>query len=279
MLNLKKVNIKNFYKLKNFVLSKTDASVHSPYHCNILKCILMRRCYYIEKNGKPIGLILVDINLKEIYFLPGDTSKIPFYSLLCILKKKLPYKKFKLIIRYQNINLELYEKYFNFDLLSDLKSMSMDLICTLKIDETKINKLKFRNMIIDSEEHIRVQLQNQIFEDKKGRRDLTLEEVLTEEKSPRFLSNLCFIFEENEPCGYGQIIFSDSKYNLVNFGISPQYRNRGYANLFLRSIVNECYSYGIKKLFLNVDNNNPKAMELYKSIGFKELYNDAQILI
>ena len=60
-------------------------------------------------------------------------------------------------------------------------------------------------------------------------------------------------------------------YTIVNFGIVDKYRGKGLSKIFLKKIIDEAKKYGIDELYIRVDSNNIKAINLYKSIGFKEI--------
>ena len=95
-------------------------------------------------------------------------------------------------------------------------------------------------------------LQNVIFGNIEGRRDLTIQEVLFEEKKQGFLADMCYILEINKiPSGYGQIVALEKGYSLVNFGITSQFRGFGYGYYFLSYILEECRLSGIKDLYLS----------------------------
>jgi ribosomal protein S18 acetylase RimI-like enzyme len=131
-----------------------------------------------------------------------------------------------------------------------------------------------RRMVINKEEPVRVKLQNNIFGNAQGRRELTLLEVYSEERKSSFLKEMCFILDvHGEPGGYGQILISDDEYYLVNFGVINEYRSKGYGLYFLSKIIENCSLSGINHLNLCVDNDNTPAINLYKKLGFKELYS------
>ena len=64
---------------------------------------------------------------------------------------------------------------------------------------------------------------------------------------------------------------------IASFFILPRFQRKGGGKLLLKKIVDFCYKNKIKKLFLNVDKNNKKAITFYNKMGFritKEITNE-----
>jgi ribosomal protein S18 acetylase RimI-like enzyme len=197
-----------------------------------------------------------------------------------ILYKNFQVQNYILKINYNKINLPEYKKYFNLNIINDFKVMTISLVKGYNNTSLYGQNLIVRGINLGNEEATRVYLQNLIFGNKPGREDITLKEILNEEKSQRFIKELCFILEkESSPIGYGQIIYYERKYYLVNFGIIPTERNHGFGSFFLNRILQACSEYGLEELSLTVDNSNLSAIRLYRSLGFKYLNNQASLYI
>lgn len=118
----------------------------------------------------------------------------------------------------------------------------------------------------------RVDLQNLIF-DNKYRVPLSVTDVLLEISKKSYIPELSyFMVQENRYIGYGQINKQDDAYFLVNFGIAPDYRGKGYSKAFLQAILCKAKDYGITEVYLDVNQDNTRAIGLYASSGFKEEY-------
>jgi len=64
--------------------------------------------------------------------------------------------------------------------------------------------------------------------------------------------------------------FNDYEGEIIEIAVLPNYRNNGYAQLLINNFVK--FLSGKEFLYLEVRENNIKAIELYKKIGFEQ-YN------
>lgn len=251
-----------------------EFSYFSDFKGGLFKYIISSQCYYFNKNDSIIGLFLVNTKIKETYYAPVDKNGISLFRLIYTLNTNFNLNGYTLSINHKKLNPQLYKKYFSANIIENYKFMRLN---TNEINYDLLKKdenLVFRKMVINKEEPIRVMLQNKIFSNSAGRRELTLLEVYNEEGRSSFLKDMCFILEAAEkPAGYGQILITEGEYYLVNFGIINEYRNKGYGRYFLERIAQASKLNGIEQLNLCVDNNNIPAVKLYKELGFRELYN------
>lgn len=278
--------LKNIVLIKKTIRNKEKKKHHfySDFAESVLRFILSKQCYLIYKKNKFVGIIFIDHVLKKFYFIPAKDKNISFTKLLFLLKSNFNLPEYSLNLLYKGIEPEKTCRYFNAKIINNIKLMyiSTNKLKKVVIDkDTKIfDKLDFRNLKINEEEQIRVDLQNEIFSDVEGRRELTIKEVFAEEKEETFLCDKCFILElEKKPIGYAQIIKLNGAYYLVNFGIKINYRKNGYGTFFLHKILEDCSKSGIHDLFLTVENSNTKAIKLYRKMGFIELNNFLSIKI
>lgn len=157
-------------------------------------------------------------------------------------------------------------KYLNEDILTVMKDQVYE-------KTNQKNKIKFsvRKLEAGKDEVLRCHLQNDIFA-QVNRRPLNLDDIFADTAQDYYLDNLCFFgMVNNEYIGYGQIIFNRNMYTIVNFGIISKYRGLGLSKLLLNEIIMEAKNYGINDLYIRVDYDNIKAINLYKGIGFKDL--------
>jgi GNAT superfamily N-acetyltransferase len=268
---IKKGIAENDYKHINF---------YSEYKENLFYYIVSGKCFLI-KNGSDIQSIIIIKNLnRQIIYIPAKNKGITFFKLLFYLTKYMHVEGYTLEVKYRSLNISKYKKYYDLSVIENIKIMKgcTDIFPANDLLEKK--SVNFRIMELSKDENIRVELQNKIFYDVKGRRELKIEEVKKEETKPGFISNMCYFIEaDNHPAGYGQILFLDDDYYLVNFGIIPEYRQRGLGYYFLNQILYSCYENGLDSIYLSVDNNNQSAVNLYEKAGFKEVYNKLTIKI
>lgn len=281
MLNIYNAQIKDLINIKR-ILNETDkkADYFSEFKESIIKYILRKRSYIVSENNSIRCIIFINNN-NEVYVIPNDSS-FSFFKLLFVLKTRFKNIELKIKIKYKKLNVNLYKKYYKLKVKDNYLCMILDTskIKYLNNDICNKDELLFRKMEIDKDEDIRVKLQNKIFSNVKGRKDLTLNEVFYEENSNKFLKDFCYFLEySGTPVGYGQIIKIQEEFYLVNFGITPEFQGRGFGIYFLNKIIESCRKSGIKKLYLTVDSNNQKAINLYKKYGFEFIYGNANLIL
>ncbi|MDF2673295.1 MAG: family N-acetyltransferase [Clostridiales bacterium] len=242
------------------------------------KYIILGQCYYLIKNDSVVGLLLLNRKSRTAAYLPIIGDGISLFRLIYTLANNLNLKGYTLSIKHKKLNPKLYMKYLPVDVSENYKHMYLNTKNSINRSFNIAENINVRNMVINKEESIRVMLQNNIFGNVAGRRQLTILEVYNEESSPTFLKDMCFILDiEGKPGGYGQILIVDDEYYLVNFGVTTENRNKGFGGYFLSQIINGCNLIGIEHLNLNVDNDNIPAVNLYKKLGFTELHNKFKI--
>ncbi|MGG7059772.1 GNAT family N-acetyltransferase [Clostridium tertium] len=160
--------------------------------------------------------------------------------------------------------------YFNNDIiLNEFNNKKNTFKYKFNINENIIFSLKKLN--VGKDEKLRCDIQNDIFS-QLNRKPLTVDDIYADMTQDYFLKDLSFFgMINNEYIGYGQIIFNRNMYTIVNFGIVTKYRGLGLSKILLSEIINKARGYGIKELYIRVDPDNTKAINLYKRIGFKEV--------
>lgn len=278
MLKVYNAQIKDILIIKNILNTSFDnANFFSEFNESILKYILRKNCFLVYDNLK-LQCILFFKNNEEVFVIPAYDS-FSFFKFLYVLKKFFNIKEYRLNIKYKKLNINFYKKYFNLKIKEDYLCLFLDII-NKRDEKITDDDLHVRKMKIGLEEEIRVKLQNDIFSNIKGRKELTINEVIYEERSSKFLKDMCFILEyKGIPAGYGQIIRNQNDLYLVNFGIIKEYQGRGFGYFFLDKIISFCKDEGIDKLYLTVDKNNKKAVNLYLKYGFKLLNGNASLIL
>ncbi|QLY78427.1 GNAT family N-acetyltransferase [Clostridium intestinale] len=75
--------------------------------------------------------------------------------------------------------------------------------------------------------------------------------------------------KDNEVIGKVRLELTD-KGGIYGLGVLPKHRRKGYAREMLKFAVNTLIEDGAKEVMLQVDSENPNALNLYKSCGFVE---------
>lgn len=282
MLTLKQANMLDLLKINrlnaDFLEKRSELNYYSEFNGGFISSLIKGSVYIIENNTIDCGILIVEKGLKELFFIQ-KCSTVSIFKLLHLLQRNFDLIGFSFKIIYKKINLEELKKYFKITLTENMMYMHFDLTTTFpEQDLDPSNTLLFRPLKMYQEENIRLELQNNIFNNVSGRSMLTIEEVIEEYSNPKFLRNFCFLLEYyRTPIGYGQILKFDSQYMLVNFGIASEHRNKGYGYYFLNNIFRECKRSGMNELYLSVDKYNSPAVALYKRAGFHEIYNKITI--
>lgn len=129
----------------------------------------------------------------------------------------------------------------------------------------------FRHFIEGEDEELRCKIQNSVFYD-KNRIPLCTSDITDEEDEYYYINNFGVFICKNDgqAMGYGQVIYSNGEYTIVNLGILKSYRQRGYGELLLKYLIELCHNNSIKYVYIKVERKNVNALSLYKKIGFKE---------
>lgn len=129
----------------------------------------------------------------------------------------------------------------------------------------------FRHFVEGEDEELRCKIQNSVFYD-KSRIPLCPSDISDEEDEDYYINNFgVFICKsDGQAIGYGQVIYSNGEYTIVNLGILKSYRQRGYGEILLKYLIELCYDNSIKYVYIKVERENINALSLYKKLGFKE---------
>lgn len=79
------------------------------------------------------------------------------------------------------------------------------------------------------------------------------------------------ICRDEEPIGFALLRVIAGEGELITFCILPKWCNNGYATTFLEWITDTMQLRSIKRLFLEVRENNEAAIKLYKKGSFKTI--------
>jgi len=74
----------------------------------------------------------------------------------------------------------------------------------------------------------------------------------------------------DKPIAYGHIDYSkDENKNWLGICILDKYQGKGYGKAIMTELINLSNIVNVNELYLSVDKDNIKAIELYKKFGFK----------
>ncbi len=91
--------------------------------------------------------------------------------------------------------------------------------------------------------------------------------ILSEFDKP--ISRRFGLLENDLLIGYSFSYVVEDELHLLNLGIDPIYRGRGYGTCLLENIIKESFKEGCTQCLLEVRRSNLVAQNLYHSLGFK----------
>lgn len=278
---LEKINKKNFKYLEALNLRSKDInSLNEDILIEInrdrflKKLKVLKKVRIISYKGMYVGFIWFEkskyeyniYNIKSIY-AEGDNLVGVYNKLLSIIPES--YNS----IYYSSIDNCIYNS-----VLESLKFKRLLGTCEMKMDLWKVDKInnivenvEFKFFKRNSDEDLRCRLQNLIFHN-SNRIPLTVEDIkydLTQKYSIK--NGGIFLYLRDEPIGYGQIIYDKKRYYIVNFGIIPSHRGKGFGKILLHKLCSFTKNFNTKELYLKVDANNKVAIDLYKDFGFETI--------
>lgn len=277
MVQYEKLTNKNFSQLEILVneflsLNKYKINFIKYYLKSNLfkKSLLKNNLILILLDNEYIGYIWFDYNDIDTILINAAYIKDQYVNIIKF--NDIPKFNGKILI-YQT-----YEDSLTTKLLSSNLFMRSKITKLLEYNiKTKLNincDVKFRKFTKNKDEFLRCEIQNSIFND-DSRTPLKPKDIRYEEKQLYYNENFCiFILNSNNTeIGYGQIIFNNNIYTIVNFGIVNNYRNKGYGECLLNYLINLAHDNNISKIFIRVEEDNFKAINLYFKTGFKIVGN------
>ena len=216
-----------------------------------------------------IRSIIPLIDIEELKVIPLDDVMEVFRDSL---PQHLDIHQFEYVVIRNKTNDQLL-KLLDFEMRRGIKRMYLDMTDLVEPGNAVTLK-KFRIEDIKA----RVDIQNRIF-DNKYRLPINSADILIEISKKSYIPELSYFYlYENKYIGYGQINKNENLFFLVNFGIIPDFRGKKLSRDFLLNLLEKGKSYGIKELYLDVNEQNTKAVGLYNSVGFRDEYNNCSWL-
>lgn len=80
------------------------------------------------------------------------------------------------------------------------------------------------------------------------------------------------VLQENKVLAYICVDFVFDEAEIHMIAVKTQLQNRGIGSLLLKEILNSLKRKNVKKVFLEVNENNKIAICFYKKFGFKEVF-------
>ena len=297
-MKLKDASEKDIKIFKEELLSNYDAfnalnkNIYKDYVglSNIYKNLEIKNIKIFWDKEIPIFMIWFDhriygtfINSLVPLFKLKDYKNINYNKLISSIENNITYKKDRNLYEYiteDNILNNFVLQNLSFKKVDAIVEMNMNIEGLKSVspkEKTKRKKLNFtktKEGILENHNikslSKRVQIQNKIF-DAKDRFPLSKSDVFLDMKSKNYIEELSFFYKQNnKKIGYCQIGLYNKGYCLINFGIVPKYREKGYGLDFLNKVLLKAKEYGIKDLNLTVNKSNEKAINLYSKFGFEK---------
>ncbi len=237
----------------------------------------------ITYQSKPVMMIWSEtrsFNVKIRSIIPlvdiEELKEIPLSGVMEVFRDSLPQHldihQFEYVVIRNEMNDQLL-KFLDFEMRRGIKRMHLDMTDLVEPEKTvTLKKFKIEDI------KARVDIQNRIF-DNKYRLPINSADILIEISKRSYIPELSFFYlYENQYIGYGQINKNENQFFLVNFGVIPEFRGRKLSKDFLLNLLEKGKIYGIKELYLDVNEQNIKAVGLYNSVGFTDRHNNCSWL-
>lgn len=235
------------------------------------KLFLRKNITILEYNKNLCGYIWTSIDSKNLYNIRALSVNLPNKSvdyIRLLLKTLKPGFTANFLCENNGINMELLKE-VGFNKKVGTIEMSVDL--KKEIKSTTMENIKFEMFKKGFDEKIRCDIQNEVFKD-KNRIPISTRDIYFDEKQNYYFSpGAIFIKKDNNYIGYGQVIIEGNTPIIVNVGILPDYRGKGYGKLLINYLLKIINDYNYNTATINVDSNNVNAFNLYKNCGFNIL--------
>jgi ribosomal protein S18 acetylase RimI-like enzyme len=141
---------------------------------------------------------------------------------------------------------------------------SVQILDLLDIDEPKINNINIYTEINEEWINCYYKLKSINIDDK-----IIFKKILENITNEIYFVSL-LLNEKVIACGFG--VLEDEYIGLFDIIVDINYRKYGYGEQLIKNIIKIAKGKGVKKAYLQVMLKNIPALNLYKKIGFKELY-------
>lgn len=243
---------------------------------------IRRRVRLLLKDDVVLGYVWIepfdkDINKIKSLYVEGDYNDASICEAYEFLLDTLPKKKCYIYNCLQN---KINEKLLKY-LLFSVKDSTISLIKSIdsydenfKLDSINSEGIYTRTFMRDKDEELRCRIQNDIFKSNK-RIPLSVDDIYFDEAQDYYMNDCALFLYYNDQCiGYGQLMLDHNIPLIVNFGIIEEYRGKGFSKVLLSKLLNKASMLDYKECLIRVSSNNDKALNLYKSFGFK-VYEEA----
>ncbi|MBP1744605.1 MAG: acetyltransferase [Firmicutes bacterium] len=183
------------------------------------------------------------------------------------------------IPRCRNIQYRCVDNGYNFSILKRLGFVKNEGEIEMRLGLEEVEKLLgeqrsygeglvFKTFEKGKDEGLRCCIQNDIFND-SSRVPLTLNDIFFDVSREYYLEGgSAFLYKDGECIGYGQIVIDSDMPFIVNIGLIPGYRGKGYGRLLLIHFLEIVRDRGFDQVRLNVRSGNEDALRLYRKLGF-----------
>lgn len=272
VVSLNKTNLSNLKKLnsKRADFNSLNLDFFDAYdEANILRKMFYRKYVRIlKKEDITIGYIWEKPLFKGLYKIQSiylDKDYITKENIL-----RLIGNKHKDYILYYKGEVSILNTLNDIGFRFRNKTLLLSIDLKNKFNESR-EGISYRRVFLGKDEDLRCEIQNKIFNN-KNRIPLTIDDIYYDELQKYYYNEgALFIQLNNRVIGYGQIIIDNKKPYIVNFGILDEYKGKGFGRIFLQHLLNLIIDEGFSFCLIKVDKENIKAVNLYKSTGFKEI--------
>lgn len=271
--NIKELKIYREYNKQFNILNEDFFNIYDK--SNYFKKFFLRKNAKILKyNNYIAGFIWVNsfkgikCTINQFYTLPNLNLESITSNVWNIFKKSSS-------VTYKCEDNTINEKFlmkFHFKKYNSVLEMNLDLKnCNITKNYFLGEDLSIEYFKEGIHEQIRCNIQNEIFQC-ENRVPLNIDDILEDEKQNYYIEGGgVFLKLKDEYIGYGQLILEDDYLTIVNFGIIPSKRRKGYGKILLNQLIKLTKTLAPEEeiLKIKVYSYNESAINLYKTQGFK----------
>lgn len=267
-------NMERFRKLYNknedaYICDKSFFEIYDKEHF-LIKYLIRKQIKLFKHNNEYIGYIwyeypsqrglsnIYSIYLKDEYLDLINSTLLSFFNINTFKYDMLANSKASKLMNKLNFNI-------------NSKNILMKIQSNNFYKRNTEDNVIFKHFKEGQDEELRCKIQNSVFND-KNRIPLSIDDIFREEEEDYYIKNFgVFICNyRGQAMGYGQVIYNNGFYTIVNLGILERYRNHGYGEMLVEYLINLCYNKSIHEVYIRVDKNNNAALSLYRKVGFVE---------
>lgn len=141
----------------------------------------------------------------------------------------------------------------------------------IEFDKSIFSDFEFEKLDSTKNADKRCEIQNEAFYS-ESRMPIKIKDIKYEMKRKCFVEELSYFLKFKKIyIAYGQIMILDGNYTIANLCVKNDFQCNGYGKILIKYLMFSAKNLNIENLYIKVDNENIKAFNLYKKLGFETI--------